>query len=206
MWTVVLIVVLTLIVAGVLLWAIWPARTGAVAAGRPAMTDSSPAPQIRTTVHPRVSASDRTRARALRQKRERGWGLLPRMESASPRAESRRLRTGEAEVACRAYAPRVARAMEGFLDYDCDEDLAARLRREVEEAQGKGYDHFEFNTFDVELFYGEDRVQVREAVPLGFDDEDVTIAEFLAALPEVAPGARMHGRPRRVIVPPPPTD
>ena len=33
MWTVVLIVVLTLIVAGVLLWAVWPTRTGAVAAG-----------------------------------------------------------------------------------------------------------------------------------------------------------------------------
>jgi hypothetical protein len=96
--------------------------------------------------------------------------------------------------------------MEGFLSYDCDEDLAARLRREVEEAQGAGYDLFEFNTFDVEIFYGEDRVHVREATPLGFDDEELTVAEFLAALPDVPPGPRMHGRPRRVIVPPPPAD
>jgi hypothetical protein len=60
----------------------------------------------------------------------------------------------------------VASALEGFLAYDCDDDLAARLRREIEEA----------------------------------------VEEFLSALPDVAPGPRMYGRPRRVIVPPPPSD
>jgi hypothetical protein len=48
----------------------------------------------------------------------------------------------------------VASAVAGFLAYDCDDDLAARLRREIDEADGAGYDYFEFNTFDVELFYG----------------------------------------------------
>jgi hypothetical protein len=50
--------------------------------------------------------------------------------------------------------------MEGFLAYDCDDDLAARLRREIDEARGAGYDCFEFNTFDVELFFGENRVKI----------------------------------------------
>lgn len=36
--------------------------------------------------------------------------------------------------------------MDGFLAYDCDDDLVARLRREVQEANGAGYDSFEFTT------------------------------------------------------------
>jgi hypothetical protein len=100
----------------------------------------------------------------------------------------------------------VASALEGFLAYDCDDDLAARLRREIEEANGVGYDCFEFNAFDVELFYGENRVKITEAAALGYDDAELTVEEFLSALPDVPPGPRMYGRPRRVIVPPPPSD
>jgi hypothetical protein len=96
--------------------------------------------------------------------------------------------------------------MEGFLAYDCDDDLAARLRREIEEAKGAGYDCFEFNTFDVEQFYGENRVKIMEAAALGYDDVELTVEEFLSALADVPPGPRMYGRPRRVIVPPPPSD
>jgi hypothetical protein len=36
--------------------------------------------------------------------------------------------------------------MDGFLAYDCNDDLATRPRREVHEANGAGYDCFEFNT------------------------------------------------------------
>jgi hypothetical protein len=96
--------------------------------------------------------------------------------------------------------------MDGFLAYDCDDDLGARLRREIHEAKGAGYDLFEFNTFDVEFFYGENRVKVTEAAPLGYDDAELTVEEFLSALPDVPPGPRMYGRLRRVIVPPPPKD
>ena len=60
--------------------------------------------------------------------------------------------------------------MEGFLAYDCDDNLAARLRREIDEARGAGYDCFEFNTFDVELFYGENRVKITEVAALGYAD------------------------------------
>jgi hypothetical protein len=42
----------------------------------------------------------------------------------------------------------MANAMDGFMAYDCDDDLAARLRREVQEANGAGYDYLQFNTFD----------------------------------------------------------
>jgi hypothetical protein len=97
-------------------------------------------------------------------------------------------------------------ALEGFLKFDCDDDLAARLRAEVAAANGAGYDRFEFNTFDVELFYAENRVAIKEAAALGYDDVALTLSEFLAALPDVPPGPRMYGRPRRVIVPPPPSD
>jgi hypothetical protein len=100
----------------------------------------------------------------------------------------------------------VASAIEGFLAYDCDDDLAARLRREIEDAKGAGYDRFEFNTFDVELFYGVNRVKITEAAALGYDDVELTVEEFLLALPDVPPGPRMYGRPRRVIAPPPPSD
>jgi hypothetical protein len=97
-------------------------------------------------------------------------------------------------------------ALEGFLKLECDEQLAGWLRAEVAAAQGTGYDHFEFNLFDVELFYGESRVSIREAAALGYEDADVTLPDFLAAIPDVLAGARMPGRPRRVIVPPPPLD
>jgi hypothetical protein len=102
------------------------------------------------------------------------------------------------------YAPVVASALEGFLKLECDGELAGWLRAEVAAAAGSGYDHFEFNLFDVELFYAEDRVTVVEAVPLGYDDAQVSLAEFLAAIPDVPPGPRMPGRPRRIIAPPPP--
>lgn len=106
----------------------------------------------------------------------------------------------------RDYADAMPSALEGFLAFDCDDDLASRLRTEVAVAQGAGYDVFEFNTFDVELFYAENRVAIREAAALGYDAVELTVADFLAALPDVPPGPRMYGRPRRVIVPPPPSD
>jgi hypothetical protein len=95
-------------------------------------------------------------------------------------------------------------ALDGFLTEECDRELAASLRAEVEAAQGAGYDHFEFNLFDLELFYEENRVVIGEVVPLGYDDAELTLAEFLAAIPDVPPGRRMPGRPRRVFAPPPP--
>jgi hypothetical protein len=97
-------------------------------------------------------------------------------------------------------------ALEGFLKLECDEQLAAWLRAEVEAAHGQGYDHFEFNLFEVELFFGEGRVTITEAAALGYEDAEVMLDDFLAAIPDVPPGARMPGRPRRVIVPPPPSD
>jgi hypothetical protein len=99
-------------------------------------------------------------------------------------------------------------ALEGFLAFDCDDDLASRLRTEVALAQGAGYDLFEFNTFDVELFHAENRVLIREAAELGCSDVELTVADFLAALPDVPSGPRMYGRERpcRVIIPPPPSD
>lgn len=66
--------------------------------------------------------------------------------------------------------------------------------------------HFEFNLFDIELFFGEDRITIKEAAALGYEDAQVTLHDFLAAIPDVSPGWRMPGRPRRVIVPPPPSD
>jgi hypothetical protein len=95
-------------------------------------------------------------------------------------------------------------ALEGFLKLECDEQLAGWLRAEVEAAQDAGYDHFEFNLFDVELFYAENRVTIAEAVQLGYDDAELTLSEFLAAVPDVPAGPRMPGRPRRVFTPPPP--
>jgi hypothetical protein len=100
----------------------------------------------------------------------------------------------------------VASAREGSLAYDCDDALTARLRRETAEAPGAGSDCFEFNTFYVELFYGDKRVEVTEAAALGYDEVELTVEEFLSALPDVPPGPRMYGRPRRVIVPPPPAE
>jgi hypothetical protein len=68
------------------------------------------------------------------------------------------------------------------------------LRAEVAAAQGEGFDSFEFNMFDVELFYAEDRVRITDATALGYDDAELTMREFLAALPEVPAGPRMYGR------------
>jgi hypothetical protein len=98
-------------------------------------------------------------------------------------------------------------ALDGFLTEECDEQLAGRLRAEVDAAQGAGYDHFEFNLFDVAFYYAENRVTIAEAVPLGYDNVELTLPEFLAAIPDVPPGPRMPGRPRRsIILPPPPTE
>lgn len=59
--------------------------------------------------------------------------------------------------------------------------------------------------FDVELFYAEKRVKIAEAVPLGYESAEVTLSEFLAAVPDVPPGSRMPGRPRRAIILQPPS-
>ena len=100
----------------------------------------------------------------------------------------------------------MASALDGFLWFDCDDDLAGRLRTEIAVAGGKGYDLFGFNCFDVELFYAEDRVALSEVLDLGYEAVELTVAEFLAALPDVPPGPRMYRKPREVIVLPPPSD
>ena len=97
-------------------------------------------------------------------------------------------------------------ALHGFLTEECTEQLAGQLRAEVEAAQGAGYDYFEFNLFDVEFFYAENRVRIVEAAPVGWDDSELTLTEFLAAIPNVPPGPRMPGRPKEVIIPPPPSN
>lgn len=95
-------------------------------------------------------------------------------------------------------------ALDGFINLECDEQLAGWLRAEVQAAQGAGYDRFEFNLFDVELSYGDNRVTIAEAVPLGYEKAELTVTDFLAAIPDVPPGPRIPGRPRRVIIPSPP--
>jgi hypothetical protein len=94
--------------------------------------------------------------------------------------------------------------MGGFLANECDDDLAARVRREVRDSHGVGYGCFELNTVDVELLYGEKRAKATDVAGLGDDDVELTIEDFLSVLPDVPPGARMHARPRRVIVLPSP--
>lgn len=96
-------------------------------------------------------------------------------------------------------------ALEGFLELECDDQMAGWLRAEAEAAEGVGYDHFEFNLFDVELFYAEDRVRITEAAGLGYSDAELTLSDFLAAIPDAPPGPRMPGRPRRSIPMPPPS-
>lgn len=100
----------------------------------------------------------------------------------------------------------MASALEGFLRMECDEQMAGWLRAEVEASGGKGYDRFEFNLFDVELFYAEGRVTIVEAAELGYTDAQLTLSEFVAAIPDVPPGPRMPGRPRRAIPMPPASD
>jgi hypothetical protein len=97
-------------------------------------------------------------------------------------------------------------ALDGFLEMECDEELAGWLRAEVRAAQGSGYDHFEFNLFDVELFYAEDRATIADAAQLGYEDAELSITELLAAIPDVAGGLRMPRRPRRAIPLPPATE
>lgn len=104
------------------------------------------------------------------------------------------------------YATTVTSALEGFLRLECDEQIAGWLRAEVHSAQGTGYDQFGFNLFEVELFYGENRVTIREAAELGYEDAELTMAEFLAAIPNVPLGPRMPGRPKRVFEMPPASD
>ena len=96
-------------------------------------------------------------------------------------------------------------ALDGFLKLECDEQMAGWLRAEAEASEGVGYDHFEFNLFDVELFYAEDRVRIAETAELGYSDAELTLSDFLAAIPDVPPGPRMPGRPRRAIPMPPPS-
>jgi hypothetical protein len=95
----------------------------------------------------------------------------------------------------------MASALEGFLRLECDEQLAGWLRAEVDAAQGVGEDKFDL--FDVELVYQENRVTIAEAAALGYDNAQLTLAEFLVAIPDVPPRPRMPGRPKRVFKMPP---
>ena len=97
----------------------------------------------------------------------------------------------------------MASALDGFIELECDDWLASCLRAEVDAAQGVGYDHFTFNLFYLELFYAEDRVRIADATNLGYGEAELPMSEFLAAIPNVPPGSRMPGRPRRVIPLPP---
>lgn len=98
----------------------------------------------------------------------------------------------------------MASDFEGFLRLACDEALAGQLRAEVAAAAGVGYGHFDLNAFEIELFHAEGRVTIVDVAALGYDDAELPLADFLAALPDVPPGPRMSRSPRRVIVPPPP--
>lgn len=86
---------------------------------------------------------------------------------------------------------------------ECDNKMAGWLRTEVAAAEGQGYDHFEFNLFDIELFYAEGRVIITDACSMGYADVEVPPEDFVAALPDVPVGERMPGRPRRVFPMPP---
>lgn len=98
----------------------------------------------------------------------------------------------------------MATALEGFLKHECNDSLAAKLRAEIEAASGAGYDHFDFDLFDVEFFYGENRVTIRDVVLDQYSDVEMPLADFVAALPDVPPGERMPGRPRHATPMPPP--
>jgi hypothetical protein len=94
------------------------------------------------------------------------------------------------------YGSDVATALEGFLELECNDELASRLRAEIAAANGAGYDDFSGNLFGLELFYAEGRVVLADLESLGYEDCEVTLAAFLEALPDVPPGKRMPGRPR----------
>lgn len=57
-------------------------------------------------------------------------------------------------------------ALDGFLEEECDAALAGHLRAEVAATDGHGYDHFEFNLIDLDLYYAEGRVSIVQAVSL----------------------------------------
>ena len=96
----------------------------------------------------------------------------------------------------------MASALEGFLRLDCDETVAGWLRAEVEAAQGVGHDRFGFNLFDIELFYSENRVRISENTWLEYEDAELSLTDFLAAIPDVPPGERMPCKrgPDRVFI------
>ena len=48
----------------------------------------------------------------------------------------------------------MASALAGFLEQECDDALAARLRGEIAAAGETGWARFEFNLFDLELYQG----------------------------------------------------
>ena len=97
----------------------------------------------------------------------------------------------------------MATALEGFLELECDEQTAGWLRGDVAAARGTGYDHFEFNLFDLQLFYAENRVTIADTASLGYDAVELTLREFLEALPDVPPTPRSPGSTRRVTRMPP---
>lgn len=99
----------------------------------------------------------------------------------------------------------MASALEGFLRVECDDTIAGWLHHSVAEAAGRGYDSFELDLFDVELFHAEDRVTIREVAELGYADAELAISEFVARLPSVPPSPPPREE-RRVIIPPAPSD
>ena len=86
----------------------------------------------------------------------------------------------------------------------CDERYAAEVRWRVERAEGRGYDAFSSEEFDVEVFHLEDRVTIVHDLPMGLEDVEISIKEFLAALPDVPAVEPAPKKPRRAFITPPP--
>ncbi len=53
--------------------------------------------------------------------------------------------------------------------------LQLHLRAEIAAAGQTGYDYFEFNLFDLQLFYAEGRVVIADAALLGYQDVQLTV-------------------------------
>ena len=91
------------------------------------------------------------------------------------------------------WATLVNSALNGFLELECNDQVADWLRATLAaggEVPG-GHIHIEFNVFDIEVSYAEDRVTIAETAPFGYDPVQLTLGEFLAALPEIQPGQQM---------------
>lgn len=97
----------------------------------------------------------------------------------------------------------MASALEGFLKLECDGLIAGWLRGAVAETEGSGYDEFRFNLFDLDLFHTENRVRIREAAALGYEDAELPLTEFIDLLPDVPPTAPPRDERQMIILPPP---